>query len=130
MVHRFYAKPETAHMLTKESKKNHFYFRTLTRTDNTESVYCETTDPGLEYINDNDIDVSYQEPEQQPDKWEFVRITESGERYIGFTEENFYTDEEAKHQCDYLLGNMFDNASAVEAWRNGEYVCESSWEEK
>lgn len=68
--------------------------------------------------------------EPQPDKWEFIRITESGERYVGRTENAFYTDEEAKHQCDYLLGNVFDSATAVEAWRNGEYVCESNWEEK
>lgn len=52
MVHRFYATPETAHKLTKESKRNHFYFRTLTRTDDIDSVYCETTDLGLDYINE------------------------------------------------------------------------------
>lgn len=60
MVHRFTTTPETVHMLTKTSKKEKFYFRTLTRTDNTELVTCETTAPGYNYINDNNINVTWQ----------------------------------------------------------------------
>ena len=46
-------------MLTKTSKKEKFYFRTLTRTDNTDNVLCETTEPGFKYINENDIPVTW-----------------------------------------------------------------------
>ena len=59
MVHRFTTTPETAHMLTKQSKKENFYFKTLTRTDNTVHVACETTEPGIEYINKNNINVKW-----------------------------------------------------------------------
>lgn len=59
MVHRFTTTPETAHMLTKTSKKERFYFRTLTRTDKIEKVECETTEPGFEYINNNNINVTW-----------------------------------------------------------------------
>ena len=57
MTHRFTTTPETAHMLTKTSKKEKFYFRTLTCTDRTDTVTCETTEPGLEYIKENNINV-------------------------------------------------------------------------
>ena len=46
---RFYTNSENAHNLTKVSKKNKFYFRTLTRS-NIEQVYCETDEAGMEYI--------------------------------------------------------------------------------
>ena len=46
-------------MLTKTSKKERFYFRTLTRTDKIEKVECETTEPGFEYINNNNINVTW-----------------------------------------------------------------------
>ncbi len=46
-------------MLTKASKKEKFYFKTLTRTDNTDHVECETTEPGFEYINRNNINVAW-----------------------------------------------------------------------
>lgn len=46
-------------MLTKTSKKERFYFRTLTRTDKIEEVECETTEPGFEYINNNNINVTW-----------------------------------------------------------------------
>ena len=46
-------------MLTKTSKKEKFYFRTLTRTDHIDKVECETTEPGLKYINENDISVTW-----------------------------------------------------------------------
>lgn len=59
MVHRFTTTPETAHMLTKAGKKEKFYFKTLTRTDNTDHVECETTEPGFEYINRNNINVAW-----------------------------------------------------------------------
>ena len=59
MVHRFTTTAETAHMLTKTSKKENFYFRTLTRTDHIDKVECETTEPGFKYINENDIPVTW-----------------------------------------------------------------------
>lgn len=59
MVHRFTTTPETARALTKTSKKEKFYFRTLTHTDNTDSVECETTEPGYKYITENNINVTW-----------------------------------------------------------------------
>lgn len=57
MVHRFRTTSEVAHRLTKESKKQGFYFKTLTRTTKIEEVVCETTEPGYEYILKNNIKV-------------------------------------------------------------------------
>lgn len=59
MVHRFYTTPDTAHQLTKLKKRHGFYFRTLTRTDNIGQVYCEVTDPGHQFIIDNNINVEW-----------------------------------------------------------------------
>lgn len=56
---RFYTNPETAHMLTKKSKKNGFYFRTLSRTDNVEMVPCEVTEQGYQYMVNNTIKIGY-----------------------------------------------------------------------
>lgn len=53
---RFYTNSQNANNLTKVSKKNKFYFRTLTRS-NIERVYCETNEIGMQYIEDNGIDV-------------------------------------------------------------------------
>ena len=55
MVHRFFTTPETARELTALKKKNGFYFRTLTRTDNIDRVHCEVTDPGYQFIKENGI---------------------------------------------------------------------------
>jgi hypothetical protein len=60
MVHRFTTTPETAHLLTKESKKHKFFFRILTRTSHTDKVFCEVTKSGFEYINSNHIEVDYE----------------------------------------------------------------------
>lgn len=57
MVHRFTTTAEVAHKLTKQSKKQGFYFRTLSRTDNTDVVSCEVTEHGYEYIQQNEIPV-------------------------------------------------------------------------
>ena len=56
---RFYTNPDTAHMLTKASKKNGFYFRTLSRTDHVDSVPCEVTEPGHQYMINNTIKIGY-----------------------------------------------------------------------
>lgn len=55
MVHRFFTTPETARELTALKKKNGFYFRTLSRTDNIDRVHCEVTDPGYQFIKENGI---------------------------------------------------------------------------
>lgn len=59
MIHRFKTTSETAHRLTKESKKQGFYFKTLTRTTKIEEVVCETTEPGYEYIQENNIKAKF-----------------------------------------------------------------------
>jgi hypothetical protein len=61
MRHFFYSSPETAHELTKLKKKHGFYFRTLQRTDNTDRVYCETTEPGFYFITSHGIPVEFVE---------------------------------------------------------------------
>lgn len=58
MAHYFKTNPATAHKLTKESKKNKFYFRTLTRTDNTDIVECEINEKGYEFIKSNNIEIT------------------------------------------------------------------------
>ncbi len=60
MRHRFYTTPETAHELTAK-KKQGFYFRTLTRTDRGDRVYCETTEPGYHFIIEQGYDVEWVE---------------------------------------------------------------------
>lgn len=59
MVHYFHTTPEQAHELTKLSKKNGFYFKTLAYTDKIESVPCEVTEKGYDFIKENGIDVSW-----------------------------------------------------------------------
>jgi len=61
---RFYTTSETAHLLTKTSKKTGFYFRTLNRTDEGSRVYCEASAPMMGYITENDIDI---EVDEHPD---------------------------------------------------------------
>ncbi len=53
MVHRFTTTKEVAHTLSKIKKIHRFYFRALTRTDKDCCVFCETTEPGYEFINQN-----------------------------------------------------------------------------
>ena len=85
MVHRFYTTPETARELTALKKKNGFYFRTLTRTDNIDRVYCEVTDPGYQFIKENGITI---------DELNYViRDREAGNEI-----ERFATREEAEQQ--------------------------------
>ena len=52
---KFYTDPNTAHSLTAIKKKQGFFFRTLTRTDHIERVYCETDEKGRKYIINNKI---------------------------------------------------------------------------
>lgn len=59
MVHKFTTNPETAHQLTKLSKKHDFYFKSLTRTTNIEKVVCEVTEIGYDFINENGIEVDF-----------------------------------------------------------------------
>lgn len=59
MIHRFKTTSEMAHKLTKESKKHGFYFKTLTRTTKIEEVVCETTEPGYDYIQESNIQVTF-----------------------------------------------------------------------
>lgn len=59
MIHYFYTTPEQAHQLTKLSKRHGFYFKTLHRTNDTDNVRCEVTEPGREYINANGLDVEW-----------------------------------------------------------------------
>lgn len=59
MVFRFKTDPDTAHRLTALNKKHGFYFRTLTRTDHTDTVTCEVTQPGYEFICKNDIPANF-----------------------------------------------------------------------
>lgn len=60
MVHYFSTTPEQAHKLTKVSKKEDFYFKTLAHTDKTDMVPCEVTERGYEYITSNGIQVSWE----------------------------------------------------------------------
>lgn len=58
MIHHIKVTPEVAHLLTKISKKQKWYFRTLTRTDHTEEVEAEIQEKGVEYLNNNNIHYS------------------------------------------------------------------------
>lgn len=50
MIRRFTLTPEVARRLTAVSKKEGFYFRTLTRTDKGIPVHCEASDYGFDFI--------------------------------------------------------------------------------
>lgn len=60
MANRFFADPATAHELTALKRKHNFFFRTLTRTDNIARVYCETSNPGREFIIASNIKVDWE----------------------------------------------------------------------
>ncbi len=59
MVHRFVTSAAQARSLTKLSKKEKFYFRTLVRTDHDIEVECEVTEKGYFYIVQNNINVKW-----------------------------------------------------------------------
>ena len=60
MKHYFTTTAEQAHELTKLSKKDGFYFKTLSRTDKGIPVSCEVTERGYDYINANGIEVEWE----------------------------------------------------------------------
>lgn len=49
--------PEGAHFLTKLSKKENFYFRTLTRTDNTEYVIVAIDERGIDSMKRKNLHI-------------------------------------------------------------------------
>ena len=59
MVHRFVTSAAQARALTKLSKKEKFYFRTLVRTDHNVEVECEVTEKGYFFIVQNNINVNW-----------------------------------------------------------------------
>ena len=60
MKHYFTTTAEKAHELTKLSKKEGFYFKTLAPTDRVIPVPCEVTEKGYDYINTNGIEVEWE----------------------------------------------------------------------
>lgn len=123
MVHRFYTTPETARELTALKKKNGFYFRTLTRTDNIDRVYCEVTDPGYQFIKENGItieELNY-----------VIRDREAGNEI-----ERFATREEAEQQlAQYEEQDRADGIfvedfyEIVERCNDNEKMKRISWDE-
>lgn len=59
MIHRFLTTAETAHTLTTMGKREHFYFRPLTQTDQAGLVCCETTDRGATLIKNKGFKVNF-----------------------------------------------------------------------
>ena len=59
MIHMFTTTPDTAHMLLALKRKHNFYFRTLLKTDETDLVTCEVTEPGYDFIKANNINVTF-----------------------------------------------------------------------
>ena len=59
MIHRFLTIAETAHILTKMSKKENFYLRTQTRTDGAGLVCAETSDKGATLIKNKGFKVYF-----------------------------------------------------------------------
>ena len=47
--------PEVAHMLTKVSKQEKWYYRTMTRTDKYPWVIAKIDDDGIKYLEENNI---------------------------------------------------------------------------
>lgn len=138
MVHRFYTTPETARELTTLKKKNGFYFRTLTRTDNIDRVYCEVTDPGYQFIKENGMTIeelnyvirdreagneierfaTREEAEQQFAKYEEQDLAD------GTYEENFY-----EIKCPEDVAQSF-SIEDLNVWTNKGQACEVSVEIK
>lgn len=46
-------------MLLALKRKHNFYFRTLLKTDETDLVTCEVTEPGYDFIKANNINVTF-----------------------------------------------------------------------
>lgn len=63
MIKKIVVKKEMAHLLTKVSRKEKWYYRCLTRTDRSTNVVAEIQDAGLKYLNDNNIKYSEDETE-------------------------------------------------------------------
>lgn len=59
MIYEIKIIPEVAHFLTKLCKKERFYFRTLTRTDNTEYVIASIDERGLDSMRLKNIHIIY-----------------------------------------------------------------------
>lgn len=55
MVHKIVVKPVVAHLLTKVSKREKFYFRCLTRTDKVKQMDVEIADKGIDYLDASNI---------------------------------------------------------------------------
>lgn len=55
MVIQIRVTKEIAHLLTKVSKKEKWYFRCLTRTDRSSDVDAEIHESGVKYMDDNNI---------------------------------------------------------------------------
>ena len=63
MIRKIIVKKDVAHLLTKASKKEKWYFRCLTRTDRNIDVVAEIHDAGIKYMNDKNIKFSEDEKE-------------------------------------------------------------------
>ena len=63
MIRKIIVKKDVAHLLTKVSKKEKWYFRCLTRTDRNIDVVAEIHDAGIKYMNDKNIKFSEDEKE-------------------------------------------------------------------
>lgn len=64
MIKKIIVKKEIAHLLTKVSKKEKWYYRCLTRTDRKTDVVAEIHEAGIKYMNDNNIKYSEYETEE------------------------------------------------------------------
>ena len=64
MIKKIIVKKEIAHLLTKVSKKEKWYYRCLTRTDRKIDVVVEIHDAGIKYMNDKNIKYSEDETEE------------------------------------------------------------------
>lgn len=59
MIKEIKITPEVAHNLSKLCKRERFYFRTLTRTDNTEYVVASIDERGLDAMQSQNIHIIY-----------------------------------------------------------------------
>lgn len=55
MINHIKVDATVAHLLTKASKKERWYFRTLMRTDTNKEVEAEIQEKGIEYLENNNI---------------------------------------------------------------------------
>lgn len=123
MVHRFFTTPETARELTALKKKNGFYFRTLSRTDNIDRVHCEVTGPGYQFIKENGIvieELNY-----------VIRDREAGNEIERFATREEAEQQLAKYEEQDRADGIFveDFYEIVERCNDNEKMKRISWDE-